>query len=360
MYACRHLVAVAVAGILISATGACDGGDEGEAEPATATAAATAAGAGSSSPAASFASAPATGAWSYTDGSREVVTLDEMPGRLVMHASSAAALIPLGIRPVGIYADGPIADDLALRNLDLEGIEIVGEEWGVINVEAVAALKPDLIVAEWWPVEQAHSGLEEGTSSTSKQIAEVAPIAGPAQGQSIVTMIENYETLAASLGADLDAPEIAANRLRFETAVANFQAAIEAKPGLDVLAVSPSTDALYVAVPEFAAELADFMSWGLDIVVPDEPDPGFEYWQTLSWENADMYEADLVIVDERSWPANVEEANASQPTWHTLEAVAAGNVAVWPAYWVRNHSDYANSLERLTEAISNADPNLVP
>ena len=30
----------------------------------------------------------------------------------------------------------------ALDHLDLEGIEIVGEEWGVINVEAVAALNP--------------------------------------------------------------------------------------------------------------------------------------------------------------------------------------------------------------------------
>ena len=126
-----------------------------------------------------------------------------------------------------------------------------------------------------------------------------------------------------------------------------------------MLAVSPTTESLYVAVPEFAAELSDFMSWGLDIVVPDEPDPGFEYWQTLSWENADTYQADLVIVDERGWPDNVEEVEASQPTWQTIEAVAAGAVDIWPAYWVRNHTDYANSLDRLTAAINAADPDLV-
>jgi len=78
--------------------------------------------------------------WSYVDGSGQETTLDAVPERIVMHGSSAAALIPLGIRPVGIYADQAVEEDLALRNLDLDGIEIVGEEWGIVNVEAVAAL----------------------------------------------------------------------------------------------------------------------------------------------------------------------------------------------------------------------------
>jgi iron complex transport system substrate-binding protein len=101
------------------------------------------------------------------------------------------------------------------------------------------------------------------------------------------------------------------------------------------------------------------VSWGLDVVVPDSPDEGFEYWETLSWENADTYQADLVIVDERSWPANLGQAEA-QPTWQTLDAVAAGAVAIWPAFWVRNHDDYADALDRLTQAIEAADPDLVP
>jgi iron complex transport system substrate-binding protein len=292
------------------------------------------------------------------DGSGEETRLTEVPERIVAHASAAAALIPLGIRPVGIYADTTIEDDLALNHLDLEGIEIVGEEWGVINVEAVAALQPDLIVAEWWPVEEAYSGLEEGTSAASQQLLEVAPIVGVAQGPSIAQMIEDYEELASSLGADLDDTDIAGDRARFEEARDAFQAAVEAKPGLSVLAVSPTAESLYVAVPEFAAELADFTDWGLDLVVPDSPDEGFEYWETLSWENAAKYQADLLIVDERGHPANIEEAEA-QPTWALLEAAAADAVAVWPAYWLRNHADYADALERLTTAVESADPDLV-
>jgi iron complex transport system substrate-binding protein len=300
----------------------------------------------------------AAAGWTYTDGSGKVTTLPQVPTRIVAHGAAAAALIPLGIRPVAIYADTAVDDDLALRNLDLEGIEIVGEEWGVINVEAVAALDPDLIVAEWWPVEQAYSGLEEGTGAANQQLLDIAPVVGVAQGPSILQMIEDYEALAESLGADLSDPDVAGDRARFESSLGSFKAAVGAKPDLSVLAVSPYEDTLYVAVPEHAAELSDFLSWGLGLVVPDSPDEGFEYWESLSWENADKYQADLLIVDERSWPGNVEAAG-ERPTWSLLKAAAAGAIAVWPAYWLRNYADYATALDRLTESIEQADEHLV-
>ncbi len=298
-------------------------------------------------------------AWAYVDGSGRETRLDERPERIVAHANAAAALLSFGIRPVGIYADATIAEDLGLRDDDLEGIEIVGEEWGVINVEAVAALRPDLIVAEWWPLEEAYSGLEEGTSAASKQIEEIAPIVGVAQGPSIHTMLQDYEDLAERLGADLDDPDIAGQRERFEASLTRFREAVEAQPDLSVLAVSPTPESLYVAVPEHAAELADLSSWGLDLVVPDTPDEGFEYWETLSWENAGKYQADLLIIDERGYPGNLEQAKA-QPTWSVLQAAARDATAIWPAYWVRTYEDYAMALDRLTTAVEAADAQLVP
>ena len=306
--------------------------------------------------AASAADAP-SGEWTYTDGSGDTATVDETPTRIVAHGSSAAALISFGIEPVGIYADTAIEDDLALQDLDLEGIEIVGEEWGVINVEAVAALEPDLIVSEWWPVEEGYSGMEEGTNYET--MSQIAPVVGVAQGPSIVQMLEDYADLATSLGADLDDPAIAEASERFDAAVAAFEEANAAKPDLSVLAVSPSEEGLYVAVPEHSAELADFLEWGLGLVVPERPDPGFEYWETLSWENADTYQADLIIIDERSYPGNLDLAEG-QPTWDTLAAAEAGAVAVWPAYWVRTYDDYAGALEDLTAAVEQADEDLVP
>lgn len=300
----------------------------------------------------------ASAAWTYTDGSGTTVALDEVPDRIIAHANAAAALIPLGIRPVGIYVDSPVEDDRSLEGLDLTGIEIVGEAWGEIDIEKVAALQPDLIIAEWWPTEEAYSGLEDRTSGTGKKILDLAPIVGVSQGPSIATMIEDYETLAESLGADLSEPSIDESRTAFEAAVDRFKTVAASKPNLSVLAVSPSPEALYVAVPQYAAELSDFSAWGMNLVVPEKPDEGFVYWQTLSWEAADTYQADLIIIDDRSKRANWKDAEA-QPTWTTLSAAAAGAITDWPAYWLRNYDAYATELDKLSDAMESADENLV-
>ena len=57
---------------------------------------------------------PALAEWTYIDGGGKTVTLPEAPKRIVAHANVAAGLIPLGIRPVGIYVDGPVKDDPSL------------------------------------------------------------------------------------------------------------------------------------------------------------------------------------------------------------------------------------------------------
>lgn len=306
-------------------------------------------------PAATDAAAAPAGPWTYTDGSGTTVTLEAAPQRIVAHAGSAAALIPLGIRPVGIYADQPFADDPALRGLDLTGIEIIGEQWGVINTEKVATLAPDLILAEWWPLEKAYSGMTGGTSNRDN-LLKIAPVAGPAQSTSIVTLIEDYEELAAGLGADVDSPAATAAKTGFQTSLAQFEAAVAAKPGLSVLAVSPGPDAICVAAPAGAAELSDFVSWGLNITAPAVADDR-GYWETLSWENAGKYQPDLLLIDDR-FGASTLEAAEQQPTWDLMKAAAAGAVVDWPAYWLRNYDDYAAELDQLTTAVNEADENL--
>jgi iron-desferrioxamine transport system substrate-binding protein len=303
--------------------------------------------------------AEATGPWSFTDGSGAVVTAERTPTRIIAHAGEAAALMSFGIRPVGIYADEPVATDPNLKDLDLAGIEVLGEEWGKIDVEKAAALRPDLIVADWWPAEKAHSGLEEGVDEKSKKLAELAPVVGASQGRSIVELAEGYEDLAESLGAAVDDPAIAANKQRFEEAVTRFKEAVAAKPGLSVLAMSPSDDQVYVANPEYAPELLDLQSWGLQVINPDSPDPAFPYWENLSWENADKYQPDLILWDGRSFtPTANAEWGAKQPTWFQIGAARAGAVVAWPAFWMHTYGDFATELDLLTEAVRAADPNI--
>ncbi|WP_153265530.1 ABC transporter substrate-binding protein [Nonomuraea phyllanthi] len=314
-------------------------------------------GSGTSGTTTTASTAPSAGPWSFTDGSGKVITADRTPTRIIAHAGEAAALMSFGIKPVGIYADESVKTDANLKDLDLTGIEILGQEWGKIDVEKAAALRPDLIVGDWWPAEKAHSGLEEGVDEKSKKLAELAPVVGVSQGKSIVDLAKGYEDLARSLGAEVDSPGIAANRERFEQAVAAFKEATKAKPDLTVAAMSPADDKLYVANPEYAPELLDFQRWGMRVINPDTPDPGFPYWENLSWESADKYQPDLVLWDGRSFkPTSNAEWGRKQPTWFKVRAAKAGAVVAWPAYWLHTYGDFATELDKLTAAVKAADP----
>lgn len=293
--------------------------------------------------------------WTYTGGDGETVTLGAAPVRIIAHQDAAAGLIPLGIRPVGIYADSPVADAKALEGLDLTGIEIVGTAWSEVDIEKVAALEPDLIIGEWWDRNAAWSGGQD----LAAVLTQIAPITGVAASDSIVGMIEDYEALAENLGADLADPTIAADKATFESAREDFSAAVAAKPDLTALAVYAGDDALYVADPQGAAELLDLQSWGLDIVSPAGVDAtGNNYFETLSWENADKYPADLILVDNRS--ASTLQTALAQPTWKLNPGAAAEQVADWPAYWVRNSAAFAGALAELTAAVEAADPSVAP
>jgi len=50
---------------------------------------------------------------------------------------------------------------------------------------------------------------------------------------------------------------------------------------------------------------------------------------------------------------------ASQPLAQRIPAVAAGQVADWPAGWIRNYRIYAEQLDELTTAIEASDQDLV-
>ena len=294
-------------------------------------------------------------AWTYVSGDGKTYTAEEVPDRIVAHAYAAKVLTEFGITPVGIYADGPISEDVGLRGVDFSGIEVLGEEWGKIDVEAAAELQPDLIVGDWWPAEEAYSGFEGGVEEESRRLAELAPVVGPSQGDSIVELIDGYAALAESLGADTDL--IAGERAAFDAAVADFQAATATKPGLTALAISPFDADYAVAVPEYAPELLDLRRWGLAVIDPDSPDPDFPYWETLSMENADKYQPDLLLFDDRNHPGN-EETLAAVPIASSIAAFAAGATTTWPAYWLHTYRDYTAELTRLAGVVRTADENV--
>lgn len=107
---------------------------------------------------------------SEADQSREIThamgttTIEGTPKKVVtLYQGATDAAISLGIKPVGVvesWAEQPIYDYL---EGDLEGVQIVGQETQP-NLEEIAKLKPDLIVA----AEVRHEEIYE-------QLSEIAP-----------------------------------------------------------------------------------------------------------------------------------------------------------------------------------------
>ena len=246
-------------------------------------------------------------------------------------------------------------DDPNLKGLDLSGITILGETWGEIDVEKAASLKPDLIVADWWPAEKAYSGLEEGVKAKSKKLLDLAPIVGVAQGDSIETMLAGLREARGVARRRCRRPQDRRRQEGVQERRTAFKKAVAAKPGLTVLAVSPSDDLLYVANPKYAPELLDFQL-GPRRHQPHKPDKGFPYWENLSWENADKYQPDLLLIDDRD--ASTLKQGEKQPTWTNIKAAKAKAYVPWPAYWMHTYGDYAKQLTQLTAAIQKADPDL--
>ena len=90
-------------------------------------------------------------------------------------------------------------------------------------------------------------------------------------------------------------------------------------------------------------DLLEFRRLGLDLVQPQEPNG---VWESLSWEQATRYPADLVLADNRAnvlTPAQLNEI----PTWRELPAVRAGQVGPWQAEARLTFDGFAGILDEL-------------
>ncbi|MFI8566226.1 ABC transporter substrate-binding protein [Rhodococcus sp. NPDC078407] len=288
--------------------------------------------------------------FSYVDGRGETVELDAVPSRIVASEQAAAALIPLGIKPIGIWGGSSFESSIPLRGLDLDGIESVGQAYGDIDVEQVAALDPDVIITGWYAGD-AYGGLGLDTSDLAKNLEQVAPfLAVSAQKPSSETL-KDYEALATELGADVDTEETRADRDAYDSAVADLKDAIAAKPGLTAMAISPS-DQYYVAINDEFPELRDYQNWGLTLLESDVPraaDSGS--FTPVSWENVGQYQPNLILLDTRSYSTPLAELEADRPTWALVEAAEAGNIADWTTDATNNYESYTTQIVDLTAAI---------
>lgn len=276
-------------------------------------------------------------AWSFVDDRGETITADAVPQRIVAYTSSAGALWDLGIKAVGTF--GPLSPidgkpNPQAGNVDPAKVTNLGEEYGQADIEKLASLHPDLIVYGTWSPD------EEPTDEV-KKMAEIAPMVriSHGKGTTLDQTIARYAELAASLGVDLESPEISKDKADFEAASNRVRdwAASNSDVRISVVALAP--EMLYVAVPGDNADLSYYASLGLNLITPDSPKDG-EFWEYLSWENADKYAADVIMWDIRNQSGRPDVIKKDKPSFAELPAVQAGQLVQWnyvspPSYKVQ-------------------------
>lgn len=276
--------------------------------------------------------AGAAESWTFTDDLGTTLELDEVPDRIVAQSSVAAALTDLGLgdKVVGVF--GPVTNpdgdpDLQAVGLDADAVEdVTGKgEYGDLDLERLAGLEPDVILTSTY-VEPTLWYVNEATQKKLEGSYPIGVISY--QDRSQTEIFDAAERLAVALGAD--EADFAAGREAFQVASDRLRAADDALGNPTYQAVSVTPEDFYVSSPAANPDLRYYREeLGLDIIQPKETDLAQGgYWQTLSWEEADAYDADVALWDARGGQANLDKLR-SEPVWGRTTAAEDDAYVAW-------------------------------
>lgn len=290
-----------------------------------------------------------SGPWTFTDDRGTKISLDSAPKRIVAQSSLAAGLKDLGVDVVGTFGPLKLADgsvDPQAAGLDPGKITDVtaGGEYGSLNLEKLATLDPDLIITnmylppELWYINDA----------TAKKAAKLAPIlAIDFKGDSLIESIEDVQKVGAKLGADLDSSKVVQARKDFDTASGRLTDVGAKLDGRKILVASATKELFYAANPVQFPDL-DYYVDALGLPVIAAKSKADSYWEELSWEKSDKYNADIVMVDTRDEGLALREFK-SQPVFSTITAAKDEAWVPWEAVAPSSFAAYAEVMNRLAD-----------
>ncbi|NUR69907.1 MAG: ABC transporter substrate-binding protein [Hamadaea sp.] len=293
------------------------------------------------------------GAWSFTDDRGQQAATPSRPQKIVTFIGSAAALYDFGVSDqiVGVFGPTKTADgkpDVQAGDFPVDKAEILGNVWGEFNVEKYAALRPDVLITNMY----SKDALWYVPDESKDKIVPLAPTVGiNAARTPLNKIIERYADLAGSLGADLTAAKVTDAKTRFEATAKKLGEAGKST-GLKVLACSAAADLFYASNPGMNSDIMYFKELGVDVIVPDKLDD-LGYFESLSWENAGKYAADVLLLDNRSSTLQPKDLTG-KPTWNQLPAVKAGQIVGWNSEPRFSYAGSAGVLEQLANALTSA------
>lgn len=291
--------------------------------------------------------------WSYTDDLGDAVELDEMPQRLVMFEDVAATLMDFGVRPVGIHYLNRVDGNRLFEGMETTGIESVGSTCEEVNVEAVAALEPDLIIYMHWGNEpDAAFCITPEQRALLQEIAPVVRLQAVGESREILA---SYEELAVALGADLTSSEHVARVERYDAATERLEHALADRPEISIIATSIAADWAGVAEPGGFADLVTLQErFGVQFAGPFSGEFSGEYWRQLSGETITDYRGDVILLDSKNETSLADKVDAF-PLWGALPEVEADQIVPWFVPGSFSYTRDAVAMETLAEAIENAE-----
>lgn len=288
-------------------------------------------------------------AWTFKDDRGKTAKVDHTPKNIVAYISTAAALHDYGVTCTGVFGPSKPVDgkpNPQAGDLDVSKLTSLGESFNQFNIEKYAGLDPDLLISNMFPP----PALWFLPADSTKKIEALAPTVGINGARaSLLEPLKRYTELAEALGGDLGSAKVRAAKARFDKAERRLREAAKGNRGLKVLAMTGDADQFYVAVPDSYCDLNYFKDLGVEFVEGKKSDE-WGFWEFLSWENADKYHADLIMMDNRSTALPAKEL-AKKPTWELLPAVKAGQTVPWSMEERYSYAGFAPVLERLAAAI---------
>ncbi|WP_320775820.1 ABC transporter substrate-binding protein [Streptomyces sp. CRN 30] len=290
--------------------------------------------------------------WSFTDDLGKTVKLDKAPTRIAGVNDQIVPLMNYGLEPVASWGYSSIKDDARFDDLDTSGVKQVGTAYGEIDLEELAAQRPDVIVSEVYPTD------EKGTIDESqpdygfkdldqqKQIEAIAPVITIKLGGDGADVVERTTEFAEALGAD--AKTVAEAKERYETASAALTKAAKDNP-VTVTSLYADTDGVSVAKAEDDPALNLYAGLGVKFF---EPKPKGYYWGNYSWENAGQIGGDMWLLQQAGYDtAQLKK----QPTVADDAALAAGQVHPWVSAAL-DYVSQADYMEQLAGWITDTKP----
>lgn len=273
------------------------------------------------------ASAAPSGPWSFTDDRGQTTTLDAVPTRIAGYADAMSALWGFGIVPAGIWHRYKLDQDANFADRDTSEVTVLGTTYGEIDLEALAALGPELLVVTGYPSDSSGKLGEQlfsfADQAQQDSAAKIAPIVAIAQKGTADQVVARNGELAASLGADPGSAEVEKAKADWEAACDRVRAT--ASKGLVVGALyATPTDGMYWAKASDDPGLAFYESLGVTFLPLTTSD---YYWETASWENASKYTPDVVLYS----PIDALDAAGlkAQPTFAPTPAAQADQLYPW-------------------------------